>query len=48
VEKAKKTWLDGRGRGGADESAIGGMLISRERWGRTLLWDANWKPPWPR
>jgi zinc protease len=41
VEKAKKTWLDGRSVGRADESAIGGMLISRERWGRTLLWDAQ-------
>jgi zinc protease len=41
VEKAKKTWLDSRSVGRADESAIGGQLISRERWGRTLLWDAQ-------
>ena len=41
VAKAKKTWLDehisvARGRG-FNRSALGG----RERWGRTLLWDAK-------
>jgi zinc protease len=41
VEKAKKTWLDQQAIGRDDESAIGGKLISRERWGRTMLWDAK-------
>jgi zinc protease len=41
VEKAKKTWLDNQAVGRADESAIGGKLINRERWGRTMLWDAK-------
>ena len=41
VEKAKKTWLDAQAVARADESAIGGKLINRERWGRTLLWDAK-------
>jgi zinc protease len=41
VEKAKKTWLDQQAVGRADESAIGSKLINRERWGRTLLWDAK-------
>jgi zinc protease len=41
VEKAKKTWLDAQAVARADESAIGGKLITREHWGRTLLWDAK-------
>jgi zinc protease len=41
VAKAKKTWLDNQAVGRADESAIGGKLISREHWGRTMLWDAK-------
>jgi zinc protease len=41
VEKAKKTWLDQRSVERADEGSIGGQLIGRERWGRTLLWDAK-------
>jgi zinc protease len=41
VEKAKKTWLDQQAIGRDDESAIGGKLVSRERWGRTMLWDAK-------
>jgi zinc protease len=41
VQKAKKTWLDDQAAGRADESAIGGKLINREHWGRTMLWDAK-------
>lgn len=41
VEKAKKTFLNDRAVGRADESAIGGKLINRERWGRTMMWDAE-------
>jgi zinc protease len=41
VEKAKKTWLDEQAVGRADESGIGGILISRERWGRNMMWDAK-------
>jgi zinc protease len=41
VEKAKKTWLDERSVARAEESSIAGLLISRERWGRTLQWDAK-------
>jgi zinc protease len=41
VEKAKKTWLDERAVGRAEEGSIANQLISRERWGRTMLWDAK-------
>jgi zinc protease len=41
VEKAKKTWLDGRSQARAEDSSIAGTLMARERWGRTLLWDAK-------
>ena len=41
VEKAKKTWLDERSVERAEESSIGGLLSGRERWGRTLQWDAK-------
>jgi zinc protease len=41
VEEAKKTWLDERSVERAEESSIAGLLISRERWGRTLQWDAK-------
>ncbi len=41
VEKAKKTWLDQRSVSRAEESAIAGLLSSRERWGRTMMWDAK-------
>ena len=41
VEKAKKTWLDERAVQRAEEASIAGLLSSRERWGRTLQWDAK-------
>jgi zinc protease len=41
VEKAKKTWLDERSVERAEESSIAGLLSGRERWGRTLQWDAK-------
>jgi zinc protease len=41
VEKAKKTWLDERSVARAEEASIGGLLMTRERWGRTLEWDAK-------
>jgi zinc protease len=41
VEKAKKAWLEERVVARAEESSIGGLLMARERWGRTLEWDAK-------
>ena len=41
VEKAKKTWLDERSVARAEESSIAGLLIGRDRWDRTLQWDAD-------
>jgi zinc protease len=41
VAKAKKTWLDERSVSRAEEASIAGQLSSRERWGRTLQWDAK-------
>jgi zinc protease len=41
VAKAKKTWLDQRSVSRAEEASIAGLLSSRERWGRTMLWDAK-------
>jgi zinc protease len=41
VEKAKKTWLDARAVARAEEASIANLLMTRERWGRTLEWDAK-------
>ena len=41
VEKAKKTWLDERSMQRAEEGSIAGLLSSRERFSRTLQWDAK-------
>ena len=41
VAKAKKTWLDERAVARAEEASIAGLLMTRERWGRTLEWDAK-------
>jgi zinc protease len=41
VEKAKKAWLDERAVARAEEGSIGSLLMARERWGRTLDWDAK-------
>ncbi len=39
LEKAKKTWLDQRSLVRADEGNLAGLLVQRERWGRTMQWD---------
>ena len=41
VEKAKKAWLDERAVARAEEASIASLLMTRERWGRTLDWDAK-------
>jgi zinc protease len=41
IEKAKKTWLDARSQARAEDGSIANTLMSRERWGRTMLWDAK-------
>ena len=41
VAKAKKTWLDQRSVARAEEASIAGQLVNRERWGRTMMWDAK-------
>jgi zinc protease len=41
VEKAKKTWLEERAVARAEEASIANLLMTRERWGRTLDWDAR-------
>ena len=41
VEKAKKMWMDSDATSRADESSIAYILMSRERWGRTMAWDAK-------
>jgi len=41
VQKAKKTWLDERAVSRAEESSIAGLLMTRERWNRTMEWDAK-------
>jgi zinc protease len=41
VEKAKKAWLDERSVARAEEASIANLLMTRERWGRTLDWDAK-------
>ena len=41
VEKAKKTWLDERTCSAPKKPASPGILHERERWGRTMQWDAK-------
>ena len=41
VEKAKKTWLDERMQQRTEDGSIAGILSARERWGRTMQWDAK-------
>jgi zinc protease len=41
VEKAKKTWLDERAVGRAEEASVASLLMARARWGRTMDWDAK-------
>ena len=41
VEKAKKTWLDERALQRSEETSVATLLQARERWARTLDWDAK-------
>jgi zinc protease len=41
VAKAKKTWLDARAEQRTEVGSVADLLSSRERWDRTLLWDAK-------
>ena len=41
VAKAKKTWLDERVQSRTEDGSIASLLMTRERWGRTLDWDAK-------
>jgi zinc protease len=41
VEKAKKMWMDDQATSRAEESSIASILMRRERWGRTMEWDAK-------
>jgi zinc protease len=41
VEKAKQTWLDQQKQSRAEETSLVGLLSSRERWDRTMDWDAR-------
>jgi len=41
VEKAKKTWLDQQNVARTEDASIASLLASRERWGRTMDWDAK-------
>jgi zinc protease len=41
VAKAKKTWLDQRSQARTEDFSLASTLMSREHWGRTLLWDAK-------
>ena len=43
VEKAKKTWLDQRSQMRTEDASLASILMNREHWGRTLLWDAKWE-----
>jgi len=41
VQKAKKTWLDQRSQARTEDGSMANTLMARERWGRTLMWDAK-------
>jgi zinc protease len=41
VTKAKKMWLDQQAVSRADEGSLAYILMARERWGRTMDWDAK-------
>lgn len=41
VAAAKKAWLEERKVGRSQDQALAGLLLSRERWGRTLQWDSD-------
>jgi zinc protease len=41
VEKAKKTWLDQQTVARTEDASIASLLMTRERWGRTMDWDTK-------
>ena len=41
VAKAKKMWIDQQTVSRTEEGSIAGILQNRERWGRTMDWDAK-------
>jgi zinc protease len=41
VEKAKKTWLDERTVSRAEDMSLASLLMTRERWNRTVDFDAK-------
>jgi zinc protease len=41
VAKAKKMWIDQQTVSRTEEGSIAGILAARERWGRTMDWDAK-------
>jgi zinc protease len=41
VEKAKTTWLDQQKVGRSEDTSLTNLLLARERWGRTMDWDAT-------
>jgi zinc protease len=41
VEKAKKTWLDQQTVARTEDASIASLLMTRERWGRTMDWDVK-------
>jgi zinc protease len=41
VEKAKKTWLDQQTVARTEDASITSLLMTRERWGRTMDWDTK-------
>jgi zinc protease len=41
VAKAKKMWIDQQTVSRTEEGSIAGLLATRERWGRTMDWDAK-------
>jgi zinc protease len=41
VDKAKTIWLDQQKVGRSEEASLANLLVNRERWGRTMDWDAS-------
>jgi len=41
VEKAKKMWLEQQSVARTEDASIASLLATRERWGRTMDWDAK-------
>jgi len=43
LNAAKKAWLDDRKGSRSSDGGVLGLMASRERWGRTLQWDADFE-----